>query len=555
METLDAFKLQQAKTVGLLEKLLDFLHEGQQFGVEIDPKFIAKLQTGINETAAEKLKVALIGGFSEGKTSIAAAWAEKYDKASMKISEQESSNEVSIYHLEDFDLIDTPGLFGYKETADKERYKDITKKYVSEAHLVLYVMNSTNPIKDSHKEELTWLFKELNLLPRTVFVLSRFDEVTDIEDDDDYSKSLTIKQQNIVGRLKDFGLIENGDSVSIVAVAANPFDRGTDYWLSNLGEFKKLSRIDLLQKATQGKISENGNATALVVATKKSIISDILRRELPVAVERDVNITRECERFAQMCAEIKNELVSTKEQVSSTRIRLREFVSDFFTVLIMQAKGLSMETHSDFVERNIGNEGIVLETHLQNKFEQELGTSRLKIGKMETTLNAEVNQYNSVIGSFAKQGLKQGVGMLKNFKVGADGVKAARNFIRPSLKFKPWGAVKLASKLSKSIPIIGEAASIAIDVWDSWQQREKEKKFREGIDEMVSNFEQQRKGYLEHINDDATFIQFYFPEYIELQDRIKKLDAEMYQKRLQHDQFQQWREHGEVIEAEFEDIS
>ncbi|MGV8268407.1 LeoA/HP0731 family dynamin-like GTPase, partial [Pseudomonas aeruginosa] len=76
------------------------------------------------------------------------------------------------------------------ETQTIEKYKDITKKYVSEAHLVLYVMNSTNPIKESHKEDLTWLFRTLDLLPRTVFVLSRFDEVADVEDEQDYQANL-----------------------------------------------------------------------------------------------------------------------------------------------------------------------------------------------------------------------------------------------------------------------------------------------------------------------------------------------------------------------------
>lgn len=97
--------------------------------------------------------MALVGGFSEGKTSIAAAWVGKLDKSTMKISHQESSDSVSIFEVErGLTLIDTPGLFGFKEkfnadTHEQEKYKDITKKYISEAHLVLYVMNSTNPLK------------------------------------------------------------------------------------------------------------------------------------------------------------------------------------------------------------------------------------------------------------------------------------------------------------------------------------------------------------------------------------------------------------------------
>ncbi|MGE8452873.1 MAG: GTPase, partial [Pseudomonadales bacterium] len=165
--TLDTFKAQQSHTQQLLEKLQQFLKLGEAAGVEIDPVLNSKLQHAIDSIAGEKLKVALIGGFSEGKTSIAAAWMEKLDKSSMRISHQESSNEVKIYEVgDDFVLIDTPGLFGFKEQENAEthaieKYKDITKKYVSEAHLVLYVMNPTNPIKESHKEDLTWLFRTL----------------------------------------------------------------------------------------------------------------------------------------------------------------------------------------------------------------------------------------------------------------------------------------------------------------------------------------------------------------------------------------------------------
>jgi GTP-binding protein EngB required for normal cell division len=198
--TLNTFKTQQRQALTILEKLQAFLQQGEHVGIDIDPTLKIKLQTAIQGVAGQKLKIALVGGFSEGKTSIAAAWMERLDKSSMKISHQESSNEVKIYDVgSDFVLIDTPGLFGFKEQYNDashsiEKYKDITKKYVSEAHLVLYVMNSTNPIKESHKEDLVWLFRTLNLLPRTIFVLSRFDEVADVEDEQDYQASLGVKR-------------------------------------------------------------------------------------------------------------------------------------------------------------------------------------------------------------------------------------------------------------------------------------------------------------------------------------------------------------------------
>ncbi|GAA9615649.1 hypothetical protein HpVa114_07780 [Helicobacter pylori] len=126
----------------------------------------------------------------------------------MKIDHQESSDAVKIYDIDnEIELVDTPGLFGFKEkiadSGEIERYKDITKKYVSEAHLILYVLNPSNPIKESHKDDLNWLFRTLNLLSRTIFVISRFDEEADIEDEEDYNKRFKTKKENIQNRLND----------------------------------------------------------------------------------------------------------------------------------------------------------------------------------------------------------------------------------------------------------------------------------------------------------------------------------------------------------------
>ncbi len=51
----------------------------------------------------------------------------------MKIDHQESSDEVKIYEIDGgIELVDTPGLFGFKvkehDSGKIERYKDITKK-------------------------------------------------------------------------------------------------------------------------------------------------------------------------------------------------------------------------------------------------------------------------------------------------------------------------------------------------------------------------------------------------------------------------------------------
>ncbi|EMG81451.1 hypothetical protein HMPREF1394_01274 [Helicobacter pylori GAM105Ai] len=206
-ETLEQFKRNQKRNQEILKKLLDFVHTGEEYGIKVEESLKDKIHNAMENVAGQKLKVALVGGFSCGKTSIAAAWIERLDK-SMNIDYQESSDEIKIYDIDnEIELVDTPGLFGFKEkTTDSgkiERYKDITKKYISEAHLILYALNPSNPIKESHKDDLNWLFRTLNLLSRTIFVISRFDEEADIEDEEDYNKRFKIKKENIQNRLNE----------------------------------------------------------------------------------------------------------------------------------------------------------------------------------------------------------------------------------------------------------------------------------------------------------------------------------------------------------------
>ncbi|GAA7856463.1 hypothetical protein HpBT0303_10190 [Helicobacter pylori] len=200
-ETLKQFQEIQKRNQENLEKLLDFIHTGEKYGIEIEESFKKKINSTKKSATDQKLRVALVGGFSEGKTSIVAAWIERLDK-SMKIDHQESSDAVKIYDIDnEIELVDTPGLFGFKgkehDSGKIERYKDITKKYVSEAHLILYALNPSNPIKESRKDDLNWLFRTLNLLSRTIFVISRFDEEADIEDEEDYNKRFETKKENI----------------------------------------------------------------------------------------------------------------------------------------------------------------------------------------------------------------------------------------------------------------------------------------------------------------------------------------------------------------------
>lgn len=560
--TLELFQAKQAHALDLLGKLEQFIRQGSDLGVPVDPSLFAKLVHTSQTLSEGKLKIALIGGFSEGKTSIAAAWMERLDKASMRISQQESSNEIAIYEIEDdMLLIDTPGLFGFKERhgADLqavEKYKDITRKYVSEAHLVLYVMNSTNPIKESHGDELRWLFRTLDLLPRTVFVLSRFDEVADVEDEGSYQENLSVKRANVQERLRnalDLSAQEVADTC-IVAVAANPFDLGTEHWLANLDQFKSLSHIASLQDATLSKIKDNGGAMALVDQARKSVIRDVLHKELPVAMENDDRLGVELEKLRDVQRTLTSQLAGAGSQLSEARVALSEFVLHYFSDLILRTRGLTLETFIDFFEREIGAEGIVVSTRLQNEFDRQLNGVAQELQRMRLSFDSEVSHFNNSVLKFGKQGVNY---LVKGNFINNTNILAARDGVvgiaktlgmdlSKALKFKPWGAANLAKGVNGALAGVG----FVLEAWDSYEQYKRQKVFESAKEKMAENFEGQRKDLLSLIGDNG-FIERFFPEHMQLQAGVAEVEAAIArQEELRH-QFQQWRVAGETIEGEF----
>jgi GTP-binding protein EngB required for normal cell division len=545
---IDAFKAQQSKARAIQDKLLDFLAQGEAAGVSIDPVLKEKLRQSI--AGNEKLKVALIGGFSEGKTSIAAAWLGKL-KSDMNISHQESSNTVVLYEVDDdLILIDTPGLFGYKEkfnadTGEQEKYKDITRKYVSEAHLVLYVMNSTNPLKESHASELNWLFRELNLLPRTVFVLSRFDEVADVADEEDYQQNFAVKKQNVLSRLKDLISLKDDEAhaLSIVAVSANPFDAGVEHWLSEPERFRQLSHIPLLQQATTKKIEANGGLEKMALETSKSIIQDVLSHEIPVAVEKDKILADELRKLTKAEQRASTVIADAQKKVSRAQVSLREFVQEHFTDLILQLNGTSMETISAFFEREIGDGGIVLDTKIQNVFSKNIDAVSSDLVRIQTSLNSDISAFDAHMEAMGRQGLNW---IVKSNVINANNIKAARDLLWSSFKFKPWGAVKLAKGLNGALAFAG----IAFEVWDSWKEADRVKEFENGKQSLIKNLKEQRRELLEKINDSDFSAQF-FPGFVKLQHQLEKLSEELQKTEKQRNVFAQWRNNAVVIDAEF----
>ncbi len=336
-------------------------------------------------------------------------------------------------------------------------------------------------------------------------------------------------------------------------MAANPFNEGLEYWLKHKEEFQKLSRIKTLQDATKKKIKENGGKLTIIEEAKKSVIQDVVYRQMPLAKKEQQNLKRELEYLNKAMEKRLKELQSLKGEISQARINLREFITRYFSDLSRQVVDTSLETFNDFVKREIGEEGININTKVQNAFERETQGIFNEIAKIETSFNADRSFFEKHAGTFGKIGnefLKQsGFINATNIKLARDTIAAVGKFVGLDLafKFKPWGAVKLASNVNKAVPLIG----FAFEAWDSWNKYQKEQKLEEAKKEMVSHFDNQKKEILDLINDETTFKEKCFPSALELEKSLQEIKEAIEKTQAFDQEFEKWiKESEDLIKGE-----
>ncbi|EJB84637.1 hypothetical protein HPHPH9_0803 [Helicobacter pylori Hp H-9] len=130
-----------------------------------------------------------------------------------------------------------------------------------------------------------------------------------------------------------------------------------------------------------------------------------------------------------------------------------------------------------------------------------------------------------------------------NIKLARDGIVNVGKFVGVDLafKFKPWGAVKLASNLNKALPLIG----IAFEAWDSYNKYQKQEKFEKAKEEMKSHFDGQKQEILALINDETKFKQTCFPNALELEKSFQEIEEKIKKTQECDQEFEKWIQTGE----------
>ncbi len=268
---------------------------------------------------------------------------------------------------------------------------------------------------------------------------------------------------------------------------------------------------------------------------------------MPPAKQALQDINREMEYLNKTLEKRRKDIQDLNKEISQARIHLKEFIIRYFSDLIRQVLGTSLETFNDFVTREIGDKGINIDTKVQNEFERQTQGISNEIAKIGTTFNADMSFFEKHAGAFGKIGinlLKQsGFINATNIKLARDGIVAAGKFVGMDLafKFKPWGAVNLAGSINKGLPLIG----LVFEAWDSWKESQKIEKLEKAKEEMKSNFDNQKQEVLNLINDETRFKQTCFPSVFELEKCIQACEENVKKTQECAQGLEKWIQTGE----------
>ena len=545
------------------EVLKSLLLEGANYDLDLS-ELSQKLEEYITSSSEGLIKVVLLGSFSDGKTTAIAGLLNQLED-NMKIDEDESTDDLVVYYMDglghQYQIIDTPGLFGTEEkniNGKTIRISDITEKYISEAHIIIYVCNSVNTLKDSHKEVVQKVLREYGKLRSAIFVINKMDDVADTNDEEEYMEVSAIKKKTFTDRLKQvIGLTPDEEKqLKIACVSANPKGKGLHEWFTKKEEYDRRSHLQQLKEYVSSTIKES-DIKILSTQVDEAVIKDI-GFELKLSLTRKVDQLDEAVRtikdsLDQMesdLAILKSDIIQNKGIMCNRIEQLRQYYNhELDNVGNLTAMGTLIE--DEFGIRNDKIDFNILERKANQILEECCESNNSKIKANETTFKQQFETQNEILNKVLKGGLQ---GM---HKVTGKNVLQARNLLFKGYKFKPWGAIKVAKNIGTAAAVIG----VLLDAWDLYKKHQNNKK----LNEIKINLKGILSTYFSDIfnifQKDETYLKNIAPSCVELskavtdrKDELHILEVNVISLKEYKKKIQRW--FGEDIEdAVFEEIN
>lgn len=478
------------------------------------------------------MRIALLGAFSDGKTSVIAAWLGKVME-DMNISMDESSDRLSIYKPEGLpgqcEIVDTPGLFGDKEReidGEQVMYEDLTKRYISEAHVIFYVVDATNPLKESHSGIVKWVLRDLDKLSSTIFVINKMDEVANLTNQVLFDEQAVIKKENLKGKLQRAANLNAAECerLKIVCIASNPNGRGLPFWFGKPEHYESRSRINDL-KNTAAEILKANVPEVLLAKTGMDVVKDIVTKRVTQASLQLNELNTFVEKNEEDTRRFRNDISQSRTEVKRLAGELFEELNLMEKQLMSQLRPLSLEDIRPFIDDELGytQEGVGFKLHLRIKLSVDrfFDHSTAVTQRLSDDITRQLNSSESFLSGLSEGAFRSLGGAFKGVsKISPATLKttifAARDTIGKLTgyvyKFKPWQATKLAGGIAKWAGPAGAAFTIGSDLWDAYKAHERERELEEVKTSLAKIIKEPFKDIYDVLISDEKMFSFFAPQ-------------------------------------------
>ena len=555
----------KSKKAEKLKALKGILSEGIGMMPELK-SYLNKIDSIINTLNDGEISIVLLGSFADGKTSVVAGLLGRLED-NMKIDNDESSDELTIYRPKDlkkgFKIVDTPGLFGTKHKeidGENVKFSSITEEYISEAHIIIYVCDAVVPLKDSHVEILRRVMRTYHKLDNTIFVINKMDEAGyDLLDPEDFARGSEIKKNNIISRLRDrLNLTPDEEKrLHVVCIAADPKGKGLPHWFSKIDSYYERSHIKDLRNCIN-QVVDNADVDSLVESSYQTSVDDVVSN-LSQAIEKTSKpIGKEITKIQERCGELEEDQKQLKNELILSKNELRDSLNTLKNDIIRDINGASIDTIGEILQSQIGVENdkvsfYVFNDKVNSLIERCCETNAKAVDSKIQLLQEEFSRQNEIVDQLIAKGL----GQLKNLTVTGEQVKAIRDVVASSYKFKPWGAINLGKNITKWAGWIGAGLSIGVELYSWYKKYRDGEKLEKMKHEMANAINKTMADLFKSFESDESYFMNYAPSYLQmcqalkdreievtqLQQRVK--DLEKYKQRIDD-----WRNSAEYVDFE-----
>jgi len=429
-----------------------------------------KLNRAIQELNNEKIKIVFFGSFSDGKSTILAALT---GNLGIEIAPEPTTDKIQTYTYKGFFLVDTPGLF-----SENIPHDELTKKFISEADLIIFTSDAVNPLKESQHEVIKWILKDLGKLPQTVFVINKMDTVADLYSKEDFQRVCNIKKETVRETLNKI-LGEERNDYLIVCLSADPWGMSLSYWFKNKKEYKKLSNIEKLENIVDHIAEEKKEF--LKKKTIEAILKDISTRSFSEFKKKIGELEKKIKEVELEYEDLEDQLNVLRRELKKSVTRIRSRINSLREALIADFHACNdFKCLKEILDKKLGKDGNSLQTNIEIIIEEEIealyeyfmDTTKI-LEKIAEGLE-EVEILNLKLIKLGPSIMEKAGKILHKIptKLLRDVIIKTRNFLKLPIKFKPWQAIKLA----KALQVLGTVLEALTSVMEVWERIQFEKK-------------------------------------------------------------------------------